>query len=259
MWEDALLPMSVPPLVVRWLKPLVVVGAALVLGATARLAPDLLPRFTAWVASLGVWGPVVFVAGYSIAPVLLAPAFLLTIAAGALFGFWAGVLYVMVGGTIGATLAFLIARYAARHLVESLLASSPRLVAIDRAVELQGFRLVALLRMSPAVPYVLLNYALGLSRVRLADYVAGSIGMLPVVAMYVYTGKVAGDLAALASGAAAPRGTAYYALLALGLGSTVAVTLLVTRMARRAVDAAVSEVSPPEADTGDSRNEPRQP
>jgi hypothetical protein len=77
--------------------------------------------------------------------------------------------------------------------------------------------------------------------------------------MYVYTGKVAGDLAALASGAAAPRGAAYYALLALGLGSTVAVTLLVTRMARRAVDAAVSEVLPPEADTGDSRNEPRQP
>jgi uncharacterized membrane protein YdjX (TVP38/TMEM64 family) len=94
------------------------------------------------------------------------------------------------------------------------------------------------------VPYVLLNYARGLSRVRLADYVAGSIGLLPVVAMYVYTGKVAGDLAAVASGAAAPRGTAYYVLVALGLGSSVAVTLLVTRLARRAVDAAVSEVSP---------------
>jgi len=236
--------MTVPPLILRLLTPLMVIGAALVVGTTARLAPDLLPRFTAWVASLGPWGPVVFVAGYSIAPVVLAPAFLLTIAAGALFGFWAGVLYVMIGGTIGATLAFLIARYAARHLVESLLASSPRLVAIDRAVELHGFRLVALLRMSPAVPYVLLNYALGLSRVRLADYVAGSIGLLPVVAMYVYTGKVAGDLAAVASGAAAPRGTAYYVLVALGLGSSVAVTLLVTRLARRAVDAAVSEVSP---------------
>jgi uncharacterized membrane protein YdjX (TVP38/TMEM64 family) len=72
---------------------------------------------------------------------------------------------------------------------------------------------------------------------------AGSIGMLPVVAMYVYSGKVAGDLAALASGAAAPRGTAYYLLLSLGLGSTVLVTLLVTRLARRAVDAAVEEAS----------------
>jgi len=247
MWQDPRAPMHVPPLALRLLKPLLVIGAALVIAGVARLAPDLRPRFTAWVASLGVWGPVVFVIGYSIAPVVLAPAFLLTIAAGALFGFWAGVLYVMVGGTVGATLAFLIARYAARHLVESLLASSPRLVAIDRAVELHGFRLVALLRMSPAVPYVLLNYALGLSRVRLADYVAGSIGMLPVVAMYVYTGKVAGDLAALASGAAAPRGSAYYALLVLGLGASLAVTILVTRLARTAVDAAVREDAAPES------------
>jgi len=125
-------------------------------------------------------------------------------------------------------------------------------------VEQQGFRLVALLRMSPAVPYVLLNYALGLSRVRLMDYIAGSIGMLPVVAMYVYSGKVAGDLAALASGAAAPRGAAYYVLLSLGLGSTVLVTLLVTRMARRAVDAAVDEASDADPSVNGSGNAPPQ-
>jgi uncharacterized membrane protein YdjX (TVP38/TMEM64 family) len=234
--------MHLPPFALRLLKPFIAVAGVVVLGATAWVAPDLLPRFTAWVASLGVWGPVVFIAGYSLAPVVLAPAFLLTIASGALFGFWAGLLYVMIGATVGATFAFLIARYLARPLVESLLASSPKLVAIDRAVELQGFRLVALLRLSPAVPYVLLNYALGLSRVRLADYMAGTIGMLPVVAMYVYTGKVAGDLASLATGATAPRGGVYYTLLTLGLGSSVAVTVLVSRMARRAVDAAVDEV-----------------
>jgi len=250
--------MTIPHLALRLLKPLVVVAGAVVLALTARLAPELLPQFTAWVASLGIWGPLVFVAGYSLAPVILAPAFLLTIAAGALFGFWAGVAYVMIGGTIGATFAFLISRYAARHLVESLLASNPRLLAIDRAVEQQGFRLVALLRMSPAVPYVLLNYALGLSRVRLLDYIAGSIGMLPVVAMYVYSGKVAGDLAALASGAAAPRGAAYYVLLSLGLGSTVLVTLLVTRMARRAVDAAVDEASDADPSVNGSGNAPPQ-
>lgn len=206
------------------------------LGLLGREVPSQLPRFTAWVASLGAWGPVAFVAGYSIAPVIFAPAFLLTIAAGALFGFVQGVIYVMIGATIGATLAFLTGRYLARRFVEGLLAREPRLQIIDRAVERQGFRLVALLRMSPAVPFVLLNYALGLSRVRLLDYVAASIGMLPVVAMYVYSGKIAGDLASLASGQAQPRGAMYWAMVGLGFVSTVAVTIMVTRMARQAIE-----------------------
>ena len=169
------------------------VGLALLV-TVGREVPALLPPFTEWVASLGAWGPLAFIAGYSIAPVIFAPAFLLTIAAGAIFGFVKGVIYVMIGATIGATLAFLTGRYLARQFVEGLLTRIPRLLLIDRAVERHGFRLVALLRMSPAVPFVLLNYVLGLSRVRLVDYVAASIGMLPVVAMYVYTGKVAGDL-----------------------------------------------------------------
>ena len=207
-----------------------------VLALLGREAPALLPRFTAWVASLGAWGPLAFIAGYSIAPVIFAPAFLLTIAAGAIFGFVRGVLYVMIGATIGATLAFLVGRYLARHFVEGLLTREPRLALIDRAVERHGFRLVALLRMSPAVPYVLLNYALGLSRVRLLDYVAASIGMLPVVAAYVYSGKVAGDLASLAGGAAQPKGAVYYATIALGLASTIAVTVVVTRIAKKAIE-----------------------
>jgi uncharacterized membrane protein YdjX (TVP38/TMEM64 family) len=227
----------------------IVVLALLVLAG--REVPTQLPRFTAWVASLGAWGPLAFIAGYSIAPVVFAPAFLLTIAAGAIFGFLKGVLYVMIGATIGATLAFLTGRYLARQFVEGLLAREPRLRIIDRAVERHGFRLVALLRMSPAVPFVLLNYALGLSRVRLGDYVAASIGMLPVVAMYVYTGKVAGDLATLASGAAEPRGPLYYAMIGLGFVTTVAVTIYVTRIARQAIEHEIAEsratAPPPEA------------
>jgi uncharacterized membrane protein YdjX (TVP38/TMEM64 family) len=192
---------------------------------------------------------VAFIAGYSIAPVIFAPAFLLTIAAGAIFGFVKGVVYVMIGATIGATLAFLTGRYLARQFVEGLLDREPRLRIIDRAVERHGFRLVALLRMSPAVPFVLLNYALGLSRVKLLDYVAASIGMLPVVALYVYAGKIAGDIATLASGSAQPRGALYYALIGLGLASTVAVTVFVTasrdgRSARLPVSGATAP-SPP--------------
>lgn len=222
-------------------KILAAVGALAVLLLLGREVATQLPRFTAWVASLGAWGPLAFIAGYSVAPVIFAPAFLLTIAAGAIFGFVKGVVYVMIGATIGATLAFLTGRYLARQFVEGLLRREPRLQIIDRAVERHGFRLVALLRMSPAVPFVLLNYALGLSRIKVMDYVAGSIGMLPVVAMYVYTGKIAGDLATLASGVAQPRGPLYYVMIALGFVSTVAVTIYVTRIARRAIEHEIAE------------------
>lgn len=218
------------------------VGLALLV-TVGREVPALLPRFTQWVASLGAWGPLAFIAGYSVAPVIFAPAFLLTIAAGAIFGFVKGVIYVMIGATIGATLAFLTGRYLARQFVEGLLTREPRLLLIDRAVERHGFRLVALLRMSPAVPFVLLNYALGLSRVRLVDYVAASIGMLPVVAMYVYTGKVAGDLATLASGAAQPKGAIYYAMIGLGFLATVAVTIVITRIAKQAIEHEIRDTS----------------
>jgi uncharacterized membrane protein YdjX (TVP38/TMEM64 family) len=238
-----------------------VLVALALLVLVGREVPSQLPRFTAWVASLGPWGPLAFIAGYSIAPVIFAPAFLLTIAAGAIFGFVQGVIYVMIGATIGATLAFLTGRYLARQFVEGLLRREPRLQIIDRAVERHGFRLVALLRMSPAVPFVLLNYALGLSRVKLLDYVAASIGMLPVVAMYVYTGKVAGDLATLASGTAQPRGPLYYATIGLGFVSTVAVTIFVTRIAKQAIeheiaDSRATAPAPSSPSTPDQRHTP---
>jgi uncharacterized membrane protein YdjX (TVP38/TMEM64 family) len=227
------------------MRSLLIVGTLLVALAIAffagREALALLPRFSAWVQELGPLGPLVFIGAYGLAAVALFPAVTLTLAAGALFGLVKGVLYVMLGATLGAALAFLTGRYVARRFVEHLLERHPRLIAIDRAVESQGLRLVFLLRLSPAVPYTLLNYALGLSRVGFRDYIAGSIGMLPAVTMYVYSGKVAGDLASLASGAAAPRGAAYYALLALGLAATVAVTVVITRIARKAIDDAVSD------------------
>lgn len=191
--------------------------------------------FAEWVRSLGAWGPLAFVAGYTIVTVLVMPAFLLTLAAGALWGFWWGLLLAMTGAVCGATCAFLGARSVLRGLVERYVTRHPRLVAIDRAVESEGARLVLLLRLSPAVPFVLLNYVLGVSRISLRAHFIGLAGMIPTAAMYVYAGKVAGDLAALAAGAAAPRGPAYYVFLTTGLAATIAATVLVTRAARRAL------------------------
>jgi uncharacterized membrane protein YdjX (TVP38/TMEM64 family) len=204
-----------------------------------RQAVSQLPAFAAWVQSLGVWGPLAFVAGYTIAALCLMPAFLLTIASGALWGFTFGLIYTMAGAVVGASCAFLAGRHVLKRFVEEYVNRHPSLLAVDRAVESEGARLVFLLRLSPAVPYVLLNYVLGISRLPFRDHLIGLAGMVPTAAMYVYTGKVAGDLAVLAAGAATPRGPLYYALLTGGLVATVVATILVTRAAKRALQESV--------------------
>lgn len=200
-----------------------------------REAAARVPLFAAWVRSLGFWGPAAFVAAFGIAAVLLFPAMVLIVAGGALWGVVLGTVYVMLGAALGSTLAFFAARYLVRGYVQRYVDNHPKLAAIDRAVEQEGLRLVFLLRLSPIVPFILLNYVLGISRVRYRDYIGGLAGMVPVVLMYVYAGKVAGDLASLASGVAAPRGAAYYTFIALGLGATIVATALITKAAQRAV------------------------
>jgi uncharacterized membrane protein YdjX (TVP38/TMEM64 family) len=240
------------PALVRTAVAFVVV---VVLWLGGRQAAAFLPQFAAWVDTLGPLGPAVFIAGYAVGTVLLVPGSWLTLVAGAIFGLGGGVLYVMAGATLGATLAFLAARHVVRDLVARRLADDPRVAAVDRAVAAQGRRVVFLLRLSPLVPFNLLNYALGLSRVRLADYVVGSVGMLPGVLLYVYTGKVAGDLASVAAGVAPARGPAWYATLALGLAATIAVTVLVTRVARAALaDAAAPDGVAPQPPTMSRRS-----
>ena len=191
--------------------------------------------FVQKVDHLGPLGPIAFVAGYAIACVALVPASLLTLAAGAIFGILWGTIYTLIGASIGAIAGFLIARYAARALVERRLADNARFAAIDRAVGAEGLKIVTLLRLSPVFPFSLLNYALGLTRVRLADYLIGMIGIITGTLLYVYYGKVGGDLAALAGGARPSGGLAGTALLGLGLVATIAVTVLITRAARRAL------------------------
>jgi uncharacterized membrane protein YdjX (TVP38/TMEM64 family) len=105
---------------------------------------------------------------------------------------------------------------------------------VDAAIGEQGFKIVALLRLSPVFPFNVLNYGLGLTRVRFRDYALACVAMAPGTLLYVYYGRVAGDLAMAAAGSA-ERGTEYWAFLAFGLIATVVVTLFVTRIARRAL------------------------
>jgi uncharacterized membrane protein YdjX (TVP38/TMEM64 family) len=218
-----------------WLRIAAIAGAIALLLLLGRRLGAALPTFAAWVDGLGAWGPVAFIAGYALAVVAFAPGSILTLAAGAIFGLARGTLYVFIAATIGASLAFLVARYVARPWVERRIAANPGFAAIDRAVAAQGRRIVFLLRLSPAFPFNLLNYALGLTRVRFVDALVASIGMLPGTLLYVYYGKLAGEVASLAGGAPVERGAAYYAVLGLGLVATLLVTTIVARTARTAL------------------------
>ena len=190
----------------------------------------LLRETLAAIEGLGPWGPVLFVLLYIVAAVLFVPGSALTLGAGALFGVGLGSVLVSLGATLGATAAFLVGRYFARDWVAKKIEGNTAFAAIDRAVAAEGWKIVGLTRLSPAFPFSLLNYAFGLTRVSLRDYVLASwIGMMPGTVMYVYLGslaRAAGDR---------QRTPGEWALLALGLAATIAVTVFITRIARAAL------------------------
>ena len=135
------------------------------LGLAARL--DLLK---AWVRSYGPWGPVVFILAYIAATVAALPASVLTIAAGALFGSFWGIVYVTIAATPGAVLCFLIARHFARSAVARWLIGKKRLQRIDRLIEAHAVMVVSITRLVPVFPTNVLNYGFGLTRVRFSTF-----------------------------------------------------------------------------------------
>ena len=187
-------------------------------------------------ARLGPWGPAFFILLYVAAAMALAPAFFLTVAAGALFGVWKGSVIVFVGASLGASAVYAIAAPLGRSRWLDRITRDPRVAAVRTAVRGEGVWVMFLLRLSPLVPYNLLNYALALSGVRYRDFVIALVGMIPAILMYAYYGKVVGDVAVLAAGVAPPRDLAYYALMVVGLGATVIATSLIARAARRAIE-----------------------
>ncbi len=147
------------------------------------LSADLPARIEA----LGPWGPVAFVALYAVAALLFLPGSVLTLSGGALFGPVLGTLYSLLGAVIGATLAFLLARYVAGDAVRRL--AGARLQALLDGVDDEGWRFVAFTRLVPLFPFNLLNYSLGVTRIRLLPYVlASAICMAPGAAAFTWLG-----------------------------------------------------------------------
>lgn len=224
------------------------VVAAIILLIVAAKRFDLQQVFRdalAWISGLGPLAPLIFIVLYILACVLLVPGSILTLGAGVLFGVFKGSITVSIGATLGATCAFLVGRYVARGWVVGRMAGDARFQAIDEAVAWEGWKIVLLTRLSPMLPFNLLNYAFGLTQVSLRDYVLASwIGMLPGTILYVYIGSLAGSLAELAA-SGRTRTPIEWALYGVGLLATLAVTVYVTRIARRALSRKIKRSIPP--------------
>jgi uncharacterized membrane protein YdjX (TVP38/TMEM64 family)/rhodanese-related sulfurtransferase len=183
----------------------------------------------AWVNSAGIAAPLLFMAIYAFGAVLFLPGSVLTLAGGALFGPVLGTLYNLTGATIGATLAFLVARYLASDWVAEK--TGGRLKQLINGVESEGWRFVAFVRLVPLFPFNLLNYALGLTRIKLSHYVIASyLCMLPGAIAYTYLGYAGRE--AVAGG----EGLIQKGLLALGLLALAAfLPRLVGRLRRKSM------------------------
>ena len=172
----------------KWIKPavLILVLAALIAAARIFGLGEKLGELKNWIAEQGVWGPFIFAGIYALATVAAIPGSALTIAAGALFGSVVGIITVIFGATLGASLCFLIARYFAREAIASSLAKNEKFRRLDKLTEKNGAIIVAITRLVPIFPFNLLNYGFGLTNVPFRIYVLWSfLCMLPGTILYV--------------------------------------------------------------------------
>ncbi len=212
-------------------------------GASSNFSPQTwLLEALQWINNLGILGAIAFMGLYILATVAFLPGSILTLGAGVVFGVVFGAIYVFIGATLGAIAAFLVGRYLARPWVTKKIAMNPKFQAIDQAVGREGFKIVLLTRLSPVFPFNLLNYAYGITGVSLKDYALASVGMIPGTIMYVYIGSLAGNLATLGTESSNVNPIAQWSIRLLGFAATVAVTVYITKIARRALQETVTEL-----------------
>ncbi|MGK7957766.1 MAG: TVP38/TMEM64 family protein [Crocosphaera sp.] len=188
-----------------------------------------------WIQDLGTIGYLIFILVYMSSAVFLIPASILTLGAGVIFDVVQGSILVSIASMLGAILAFLIGRYVARKWVAKQIKKYPKFQAVDEAVAKEGWKIVGLTRLSPVFPFVVLNYAFGITQVSLKDYITASwIGMLPGTIMYVYIGSLIGNIATLGAGGR-EKTSLEWALYIIGLLATVLVSVYITKVAQDAL------------------------
>ena len=213
--------------------------AAIIACLTILPLPQYIKWSLAWIQSWGAWGPICLVLLYILVCLLLLPGSALSLTAGFLFGMAWGAVTASLGATLGATAAFVAGRFLLRDYVEGGILDHPRFLAIDRAIDGQGFTIVLLTRLCSFFPYGLMSYLFGLTKVPLGRYIVATwLGRLPDILLFSYLGSTAKDLADLAAGKV-EGGIERQVLLGVGLVAMITVAVLIAQIARRALRDAV--------------------
>jgi len=211
-----------------------------------------LVNFVEWIDGLGAIAPIVFIAAYIGITVAFLPASIVTLGAGFVFGVVKGSILVFIGAMLGASAAFLIGRFVARDWIAKKVEGSQFFNSLDNAIAEEGLKLIFLIRLSPAFPFNLLNYALGLTKVSFKDYVIGTTGIIPGTIMYVYLGSLVSDVAMLGAdtGAAkSPQEAAIgWVIKILIFVTIVAISLYIAKIAKKALNASVPAAEEPASD-----------
>ncbi|HEX3067202.1 MAG TPA: VTT domain-containing protein [Thermoanaerobaculia bacterium] len=208
----------------------ILILAALIVAFRVLPVSDWLRHFQTYVRGLGTLGYVVYVIVYAVCVVAFIPASILTLGAGAIFGFAGGTIVVVIGATLGAALSFLLARTVMRKRVESMTATNAKFRALDRAIARDGTKIVVLTRLAVVFPFTWLNYAFGLTAIPLWPYVGATfIGIIPATAAFVFAGSAA--TTAATTQASLITKTVYIA----GGVIALAVSVFIGRIASRAI------------------------
>lgn len=208
---------------------LIVVVGLVVLYQALPIA-EWLASFQIYVQDLGPVGYVLYAIAYAVCVVLFVPASVLTLGAGAIYGLTTGVLVVLAGASLGATLAFLLARTLLRSRVEKMTEGNAKFGALDRAISKEGAKIVLLVRLAPVFPFTYISYAFGLTGIGTGGYVIATVvGMIPGTFAYVYLGAAAGAAASIGAD------QANTIVQIVGAVAALAVTLFVARLATRAI------------------------
>jgi uncharacterized membrane protein YdjX (TVP38/TMEM64 family) len=197
---------------------------------------------------LGPWKAFWFILTYIVACLTFFPGFILTMGGGVLFGLVKGTIYVSIGATIGAGLAFLVSRYLAREWVIRKFAGNAKFRAIDDAVATDGWKIVSLIRLSPVFPFIPMNFVFGLTRIPFWQFLVVTwFSILPVTALFVYLGTLLGDIAALGTQPIA-AGKTKWVVTGIGIITTIIVSVLISRIARKALNSRLPDEEEPVID-----------
>jgi uncharacterized membrane protein YdjX (TVP38/TMEM64 family) len=192
-------------------------------------------RWMETIQHAGWLGWLLFIGLYALACLLFIPGSVLTLGAGAVYGFWGGTVLVLAGNGLGSLLSLLVTRYLLRDWAKKLFARHAKLRAVEDAVQHDGWRIVCLARLSPVMPYSLINYSLGLTRISALKFLlATEAGAIPSTCVYVYLGTLVGNLTKLGPDLRQHRPLEWI-FQGVGLLLTIGITVYVTRMATRSL------------------------